>query len=72
MRWPGADTTCPSSCRPDTHTPARDPFEYYGLTRYADWSVEHAPASGPALARRVGYLAFAAGARGRRRATRTS
>ena len=29
--------------RPDTHTPARDPFSYYGLARSAGLIVEHAP-----------------------------
>ena len=47
--------------RPDTHTPARDPFEYYGLAKNARLIVERAPVSGPDLARRIGYLAFAAG-----------
>jgi len=47
--------------RPDTHKPARDPFEYYGVTRTPRLTVEYAPASGPSLARRVGYLAFSAG-----------
>lgn len=49
--------------RPDTQSPARDPFDYYGLPRRADLTIARAPvpASAPALARRVGYLAFAAG-----------
>jgi glycosyltransferase involved in cell wall biosynthesis len=50
--------------RPDTHTPARDPFEYYDRPRHARLIVEHAPLTGgslPSMARRVGYLAFAAG-----------
>ena len=47
--------------RPDTHAPARDPFEYYGLAPNSRLIVERAPVSGPDLARRIGYLAFAAG-----------
>ncbi|MEP6916005.1 MAG: glycosyltransferase family 4 protein [Acidobacteriota bacterium] len=45
--------------RPDTHTPARDPFEYYGVTPAPSLRIERAPVSGPAAARRLGYLAFA-------------
>ena len=47
--------------RPDTHRPSRDPFEYYGLPPTTRLVVERAPARGPQIARRVGYLAFAAG-----------
>jgi len=47
--------------RPDTHRPPRDPYEYYGLSRHARFTIEHAPAAGPALARRLGYLSFALG-----------
>jgi len=55
--------------RPDTHAPARDPFVYYGLPPEARLRVERAPVSGPAAARRFGYLAFALGrAIGRTRA----
>ena len=46
--------------RPDTHVPARDPFSYYGLPRAERLIVEHAPVVGPQLARRIGYLTFAA------------
>ena len=46
--------------RPDTHTPSRDPFEYYGLEPTSRLVVEQAPAMGPQVARRVGYLAYAA------------
>ena len=46
--------------RPDTHTPSRDPFEYYGLEPTSRLVVERAPARGPQVARRVGYLAYAA------------
>jgi glycosyltransferase involved in cell wall biosynthesis len=55
--------------RPDTHEPARDPYAFYGLPRLERMRIEAAPASGPAMARRLGYLAFAAGrAMGRGRA----
>jgi glycosyltransferase involved in cell wall biosynthesis len=47
--------------RPDTEIPARDPFEYYGLPPLERFRIERAPSSGPAAARRLGYLAFAAG-----------
>jgi glycosyltransferase involved in cell wall biosynthesis len=47
--------------RPDTHTPARDPFEYYGLAASARLIVERAPVGGPHLARRIGYLVSALG-----------
>jgi glycosyltransferase involved in cell wall biosynthesis len=55
--------------RPDTHAPARDPFAYYGLPAHERLRIERAPVSGPAAARRLGYMAFAAGrAIGRSRA----
>ena len=47
--------------RPDSHSPARDPFEYYGLPRSAALIVERAPVAGPVFARRVAYLSFAVG-----------
>ena len=47
--------------RPDTHSPARDPFEYYGLSRTPRLSVERAPVAGPQFARRIAYLSFATG-----------
>jgi glycosyltransferase involved in cell wall biosynthesis len=47
--------------RPDTHTPPRDPFEYYGVAPDPRLNVERAPVAGPAAARRLGYLAFAVG-----------
>ena len=47
--------------RPDTHAPARDPFDYYGLPRSTHLVVERAPVTGPQIARRVAYMSFAAG-----------
>ena len=47
--------------RPDTHAPARDPFDYYGLERIDTLQIERAPVAGPAVARRAGYVAFALG-----------
>jgi glycosyltransferase involved in cell wall biosynthesis len=47
--------------RPDTHSPARDPFEYYGLAPLPRLSIERAPVAGPPFARRFGYTAFALG-----------
>lgn len=56
--------------RKDSHSAARDPFEYYGIARTARLIVERAPVPDrPAAARRLAYLAFAAGrAFGRARA----
>jgi glycosyltransferase involved in cell wall biosynthesis len=47
--------------RPDTERPARDPYAFYGLPRLDRLSIERAPVSGPALTRRLGYLAFSLG-----------
>ena len=47
--------------RPDTQNPPRDPFEFYGLPPLAQLHIERAPVTGPDIARRAGYLAFAAG-----------
>jgi glycosyltransferase involved in cell wall biosynthesis len=47
--------------RPDTETPSRNPFEFYGLPLLARLSIEYAPVTGPDIARRAGYLAFAIG-----------
>src|SRR5436190_20103815 len=47
--------------RPDTHTPARDPFAFYGLPRIPGLRIEIAPITGPAASRRIGYLTFAIG-----------
>jgi len=55
----GHDVTL--AVRPDSHTPPRDPFAFYGLTRIPRLHVEVAPITGPATARRVGYLTFAIG-----------
>jgi glycosyltransferase involved in cell wall biosynthesis len=55
--------------RPDTREPARDPYRFYGLPRLDRLRIELAPVTGPEMARRIGYLAFAAGrAMGRGRA----
>ena len=55
--------------RPDTQSPARDPFAYYGLPPTPKLRIDRAPVSGPAMARRLGYMAFALGrAIGRSRA----
>ena len=55
--------------RADTHTPARDPFEYYGLPPASRLRIERAPVAGPPAAKRLGYMAFAMGrAAGRDRA----
>lgn len=47
--------------RPDSHTPARDPYEFYGLPRIQALHIEVAPITGPATARRAGYLTFTIG-----------
>ena len=47
--------------RPDTHAPPRDPYEFYGLPRIPTLGIEVAPITGPAAARRVGYLTFTIG-----------
>ncbi len=47
--------------RPDTHTPARDPFAFYGLPRIPQLRIEVVPITGPAAARRAGYLTFTIG-----------
>ena len=56
--------------RKDTHSPPRDPFQYYGLPRLDRLRIEPVPVPDrPAAARRIAYLAFAAGrAFGRARA----
>lgn len=47
--------------RPDTQSPGRDPFVFYGLAPDARLRIERAPVAGPSAARRLGYLAFALG-----------
>jgi glycosyltransferase involved in cell wall biosynthesis len=47
--------------RPDTRTPARDPFAFYGLPRIDGLRIETAAVAGPPAARRTGYLTFALG-----------
>jgi glycosyltransferase involved in cell wall biosynthesis len=47
--------------RPDTHTPTRDPFAFYGLPRLETLNVEVVPLTGPPVARRTGYLTFGVG-----------
>jgi glycosyltransferase involved in cell wall biosynthesis len=56
--------------RRDTHEPPRDPFDYYGLPPLDRLRIERAPVPDrPPAARRLAYLAFAAGrAFGRARA----
>ena len=44
--------------RPDTATPARDPFEYYGVAVTPRLRVERVPVCVPPLLRRAGYLAW--------------
>jgi glycosyltransferase involved in cell wall biosynthesis len=47
--------------RPDTASPARDPFGFYGLAPIDRLRFERAAVAGPPAARRAGYLAFAFG-----------
>jgi glycosyltransferase involved in cell wall biosynthesis len=47
--------------RPDTHVPALDPFVFYGLPKLDRLRIEIAPVTGPAAARRTGYLTYAIG-----------
>jgi glycosyltransferase involved in cell wall biosynthesis len=47
--------------RPDTHTPARDPFVFYGLPPNQRLRIQYAAVSGPAAAKRLGYLSFSLG-----------
>jgi glycosyltransferase involved in cell wall biosynthesis len=47
--------------RPDSHTPQRDPFAFYGLPRIPGLGIEIAPIAGPATSRRAGYLTFTIG-----------
>ena len=56
--------------KPDTHSPPRDPFEFYGLPRIKSLVIEQANApAGAGMLARIGYLSFAFGrAFGKRRA----
>jgi glycosyltransferase involved in cell wall biosynthesis len=47
--------------RPDTQTPPRDPYAFYGVARLPSLRIEVAPLTGPPAARRAGYLTFALG-----------
>ena len=49
--------------RPDSHTPARDPFAFYGLPARSARALRSRSRriTGPAAARRVGYVTFAIG-----------
>jgi glycosyltransferase involved in cell wall biosynthesis len=47
--------------RPDSHVPGRDPYEFYGLPRIQALHIGVAPITGPATARRAGYLTFTIG-----------
>ena len=48
--------------KPDTHSPARDPFEFYGLPATRGLIIEHANApKGAGLIARVGYMSFVFG-----------
>lgn len=48
--------------KPDTHSPARDPFEFYGLPRIKELVIERANApAGAGMLARVGYMSFAFG-----------
>ena len=45
--------------RPDSHQPARDPYAFYGVPRRPGLTIEVVPVTGPAAARRTGYLTYA-------------
>jgi glycosyltransferase involved in cell wall biosynthesis len=48
--------------KPDTHKPARDPFEFYGLARHASLVIERANTPpGAGFLQRVGYMSFVFG-----------
>lgn len=47
--------------RPDTETPPRDPYAFYGVARIPSLHIEVAPVTGPPAARRTGYLTYALG-----------
>jgi glycosyltransferase involved in cell wall biosynthesis len=48
--------------RPDTATPVRDPFEFYGFDRHERLEIVRAPVAGPRTVRRLQYLLRAFGA----------
>ncbi len=45
--------------RPDSHQPPRDPYLFYGVARERRLVIEIVPVTGPAAARRAGYLTYA-------------
>jgi glycosyltransferase involved in cell wall biosynthesis len=45
--------------RPDSHTPPRDPWSYYGLARVPGFVIEAVPVPAGPTARRAAYLAHA-------------
>ena len=48
--------------KPDTHSPVRDPFEFYGLPRIGLLTIERANApAGAGIMQRVAYMSFAYG-----------
>ena len=48
--------------KPDTHTPARDPFEFYGRPKLASLVIERANTPpGAGILQRVGYMSFVFG-----------
>ena len=48
--------------KPDTHSPARDPFEFYGRPKLAKLIIERANTpAGAGLLQRVGYMSFVFG-----------
>jgi glycosyltransferase involved in cell wall biosynthesis len=57
--------------KPDTHAPARDPFDFYGLPQSRSLVIERANApAGAGIMQRVAYMSFALGrALGKDRAT---
>ena len=62
MRWRRGDTDVALVVRAGhARRRARDPFAYYGLPPLRQVQNRAAPVSGPAMARRLGYLSFALG-----------
>jgi len=47
--------------RPDSASPARDPFTYYGLDPVPELVIDRVRVTGPPLARRAAYVAASAG-----------